>query len=111
MQNDLFNVNLAVFLSQLRSYSKHHNLRISQSTSDMMVEVADLFDEIFENSVVKNGQKQNDADFIFKLRSDEYELRTNIICYFCLVGFRNIEIEFFELGHFYFYRFLFCLFN
>lgn len=88
MQNDLFNVNFAVFLSHLRSYAKNHSLIMSQSTSDMMEEVVNLFDDIYAKSTVKVGP-QNDVHFISQLHSDDYELRTNIMCLLCSVCVRN----------------------
>lgn len=85
-QDEAFNVNLAIFLSQLKTFKQNPELSINQATLDMLSDTVYTIDNIIENAPMNGSTDRNDVDFIFNLPSDLYKIRPYISCRLCSVG-------------------------
>lgn len=85
-QIESLNINLAVFVSQLRIFSKHNGIPITQKTLDMLSEAIYLIDHIIVNGALEESDEANDVDFLFNLRADHFKIRPYVACRVCSVS-------------------------
>lgn len=85
-QDNSFNVNLAIFLSQLRSYSEREGVPIDRNTVDMLSEAVYTIDRIVSNTNPKPPTENDSVDFIFNLETESYKIRPYIVCRLCSVS-------------------------
>lgn len=81
-QDEAFNVNLAIFLSQLKAFKQSTELSISHTTLNMLSETIYTTDSIIESAQVK-ASDENNVDFIFNLPTDLFKIRPYISCRLC----------------------------
>lgn len=85
-QDDSFNVNLAIFLSHLRSYSQREDVSIDRTTVDMLSEAVYTIDRIVSGTKPKPPTENDAVEFIFNLEPEFYKIRPYIACRLCSVS-------------------------
>lgn len=88
MDINQFNIEIGVFLRQLRSYSEQEMVKINDTTMELLLDAVDTIDKLIAISTNVPNTDQKNVNFLFGLNGQQFDLRQYIMCRLCAVRFR-----------------------
>lgn len=79
-------MNLAIFLSQIRSFTQRKGIEIDENALGMLSSAIFTIDTIISNATIKPTDEKDNVDFIFNLDSNVFNVRPYITCGSCMVS-------------------------
>lgn len=92
MDINKLNIQIGVFVRQLRSCSNQKLIEINDKTVDLLMEITRLSDKLMANAKVTPRTDNDNVNFIFDLDETHFEIRQFITCRLCAVSFTYIFI-------------------
>lgn len=87
MDINQINIEIGVFLRQMRRYSEQKNIQINDKTTELLLDVVDSIDRIIANSNLIPTTDNRNTNFIFDLNEQQFDIRQYIMCRLCIVSF------------------------
>lgn len=79
------NVELGVFLHNLRSLTADENGKLGNKTVELLMEIVDYIDELVAKRLTVDVPNEANVDFLKVLNTRHFELRQSIMCRLCIV--------------------------
>lgn len=97
MDVNQINIEVAVFLKQLRIFSEQNNTQIDEKTAEMLLDIVVNIDKLIANAEMVRTISSDNVNFVFDLNEQHFDLRHYIMCRLCSVC---IELCFLSLCYF-----------